>query len=149
MSCKTKCAANMRSAIRRPILRKTGPSARSRSRPAIRTGRSRPAKATTQLRVTTDRVPPGFLIRKGAASDAGTVVAHRRATFREMGYRDEQALDRMCVAFGPWLVGRMQTGEYLAWFAVGVDGAIAAGLGLWLMDWPPHLIGPGARVVPG
>jgi GNAT superfamily N-acetyltransferase len=24
------------------------------------------------------------------------------------------------------------------------NGAIAAGLGLWLMDWPPHMIGPGA-----
>ena len=88
---------------------------------------------------------PGFLIRKGAASDAGTVVAHRRAMFHEMGYRDEQALDRMCVAFEPWLVGRLQTGEYLAWFAVRADGVVAAGLGLWLMDWPPHMIGPGAR----
>ncbi len=87
----------------------------------------------------------GFVIRTGAANDAGVVVAHRRAMFREMGYRDEQALDRMCVAFEPWLVGRMQTGEYLTWFAVGADGTVAAGLGLWLMDWPPHMIGPGAR----
>lgn len=86
-----------------------------------------------------------FVIRKGSASDAGTVVAHRRAMFHEMGYRDEQALDRMCAAFEPWLVGRMQSGEYLAWFAVRADGAVAAGLGLWLMDWPPHMIGPGAR----
>ncbi len=88
---------------------------------------------------------PGFLIRKGAASDARIVVAHRRAMFREMGYRDEQALEKMSAAFEPWLVGRMQTGEYLAWFAIRADGAIAAGLGLWLMDWPPHMIGPGAR----
>ena len=65
--------------------------------------------------------------------------------FSEMGYRDEQALDRMSAAFEPWLIARMQTGEYLAWFAVGPDGAVAAGLGLWLMDWPPHMIGPGAR----
>ena len=73
------------------------------------------------------------------------MVAHRRAMFCEMGYQDEQALDKMCVAFEPWLAGRMQTGEYLAWFAVSADGAVAAGLGLWLMDWPPHMIGPGAR----
>ncbi len=33
--------------------------------------------------------------------------------------------------------------EYLAWFAVDSSGTIAAGLGLWLMDWPPHMIGPG------
>jgi GNAT superfamily N-acetyltransferase len=86
-----------------------------------------------------------FLIRPGAASDAGTIVRHRRAMFNEMGYRDEQALDKMCGAFEPWLVGKMQTGEYLAWFAEGADGSIAAGLGLWLMDWPPHMIGPGGR----
>jgi GNAT superfamily N-acetyltransferase len=90
-------------------------------------------------------VAPGFLIRSGAASDAHSIVAHRRAMFLEMGYRDEVALDKMCSAFEPWLVRKMQSGEYLAWFALGSDGAIAAGLGLWLMDWPPHMIGPGAR----
>ena len=77
---------------------------------------------------------PGLLIRSGAASDAATIVTHRRAMFSEMGYRDQEALDNMCVAFEPWLVGKMQTGEYLAWFAVGADASIAAGLGLWLMD---------------
>ena len=88
---------------------------------------------------------PDYLIRPAAASEAGTIVAHRRAMFSEMGYRDEQALDQMSAAFEPWLIARMKTGEYLAWFAVGPDGAVAAGLGLWLMDWPPHMIGPGAR----
>jgi GNAT superfamily N-acetyltransferase len=78
-------------------------------------------------------------------SDAATIVTHRRAMFSEMGYRDERALDHMSAAFEPWLVARMQTGEYLAWFAVSTDGAVAAGLGLWLMDWPPHMIGQGAR----
>ena len=64
--------------------------------------------------------------------------------FYEMGYRDDAALDAMVAAFLPWLRQRMTTGEYLAWLAVAPDGAIAAGLGLWLMDWPPHMIGPGA-----
>jgi GNAT superfamily N-acetyltransferase len=90
-------------------------------------------------------VAPGFLIRSAAAGEAATIVAHRRAMFREMGYRDQAALDKMCVAFEPWLVSRMKSGEYLAWFAQDADGGIAAGLGLWLMDWPPHMIGPGAR----
>jgi GNAT superfamily N-acetyltransferase len=90
-------------------------------------------------------VAPGFLIRGGAASDAETIVRHRRAMFSEMGHRDDEALSKMSHAFEPWLAGKMQTGEYLAWFAVGADGSVAAGLGLWLMDWPPHIIGPGAR----
>jgi GNAT superfamily N-acetyltransferase len=89
-------------------------------------------------------VTEDFPIRQGTLDDVETVVAHRRAMFREMGYRDEQALDKMCEAFRPWLECRMRRNEYLAWFAVDGKGSIAAGLGLWLMDWPPHMIGPGA-----
>ena len=67
--------------------------------------------------------------------------------FLEMGYRDADALNRMCDQFRPWLGRKMQAGEYLAWFAVAQEGdcggTIAAGLGLWLMDWPPHMVGPG------
>jgi GNAT superfamily N-acetyltransferase len=85
-----------------------------------------------------------FSIRPGSLNDAETVVAHRRAMFREMGYRDEDAMNRMCEAFRPWLARKMRDNEYLAWFAVDSGGAIASGLGLWLMDWPPHMIGTGA-----
>jgi GNAT superfamily N-acetyltransferase len=84
-----------------------------------------------------------FAIRAGTLDDAETVVAHRRAMFVDMGHRDEEAMNRMCDAFRPWLLGKMQAGEYLAWFAVTADGAIAASAGLWLMDWPPHMLGPG------
>jgi GNAT superfamily N-acetyltransferase len=65
--------------------------------------------------------------------------------FCEMGHRDDKALDAMTAAFLPWLRQRMNDSEYLAWLAVSPDGSIVAGLGLWLMDWPPHMIGPGAR----
>jgi GNAT superfamily N-acetyltransferase len=84
-----------------------------------------------------------FLIRPGTLDDIETIVGHRRAMFHEMGNRDEAALDRVCTGFRPWLARKMQVGEYLAWFAVGEDEKIAAGLGLWLMDWPPHILGPG------
>ena len=88
-------------------------------------------------------LPANFAIRPGTLDDAETVVAQRRAMFLEMGYRDEVAMDRMCTEFRPWLVRKMQAGEYLEWLVVGTDGEIAAGLGLWLMDWPPHILGPG------
>jgi GNAT superfamily N-acetyltransferase len=65
--------------------------------------------------------------------------------FQEMGYREAQVLDQMCEVFRPWLVRMLHSGEYLAWFAIAPDNTLAAGLGLWLMDWPPHMIGPGAR----
>ena len=35
--------------------------------------------------------------------------------------------------------------EYLAWLATAPDRSIAAGAGLWLMDWPPHMVGNGTR----
>jgi GNAT superfamily N-acetyltransferase len=39
----------------------------------------------------------------------------------------------------------MAASEYLGWLAMTADGSVAAGLGLWLMDWPPHVIGTGLR----
>ena len=77
--------------------------------------------------------------------DIATIVSHRRSMFAAMGYSDEAALDAMSSAFEPWLRRTMLAGEYLAWFAITDDQAVAAGLGLWLMDWPPHMIGSGAR----
>jgi GNAT superfamily N-acetyltransferase len=51
----------------------------------------------------------------------------------------------MATAFAPWLRRKMEAREYLAWLAITEDNVVAAGIGLWLMDWPPHMIGAGAR----
>ena len=72
-------------------------------------------------------------------SDLDSIVHHRRAMFLDMGYRDEDALDNMSVRFRAWLQRKMEAGEYLGWFALAPDSSIAAGVGLWLMDWPPHM----------
>jgi len=85
------------------------------------------------------------MLLQAAPEDVEIIVGHRRAMFREMGYHDETALDAMAAAFRPWLRRKMAEGDYLAWFAVDGDAQVAAGLGLWLMDWPPHMVGPGAR----
>src|SRR5258708_7543201 len=84
------------------------------------------------------------MIRPATVVAAETIATHRWAMFYEMGYRDGAALDAMVAAFLPWVRQRLTTTEYLAWLALAPDGAIVAGLGLWLMDWPPHMIGPGA-----
>jgi ribosomal protein S18 acetylase RimI-like enzyme len=84
-----------------------------------------------------------FVIRPAAIEEAAVMGAHRRAMFFDMGYRD--GLDAMVEAFLPWVREKMNAGEYLGWFAIAENGAIAAGAGLWLMDWPPHMIGPGSR----
>lgn len=49
----------------------------------------------------------------------------------------------MSEKFRPWVKRKMEAGEYLAWFANAPDESVAAGAGLWLMDWPPHIVGEG------
>jgi len=90
-------------------------------------------------------LPEGFTIRRAATADAETLVAHRRAMFQDMGYRDEVALDSMAAKFRVWLLEHMNAGDYHAWLVSAPGGSIAAGAGLWLMDWPPHMIGRAAR----
>jgi len=84
-------------------------------------------------------------IRTATLDDAEAIVGHRRGMFFDMGYHNEEELNRMIGAFRPWLREKMASAEYLAWVASGGDGTIVAGLGLWLMDWPPHMVGPGSR----
>jgi ribosomal protein S18 acetylase RimI-like enzyme len=86
-------------------------------------------------------LPEGHVIRRASADDIDTLVAHRRAMFVDMGYRDETALDSMATKCRAWLLTKMDCAEYLAWLVIAPDGSIAAGTGLWLMDWPPHMIG--------
>ena len=90
-------------------------------------------------------LPEGFSIRSASIVDLDTLVAHRRSMFRDMGYTDEGVMDSMSAKFRVWLLARMDSGDYRAWLVSGPDGSIAAGAGLWLMDWPPHMIGKSSR----
>jgi GNAT superfamily N-acetyltransferase len=85
-----------------------------------------------------------FSIRRATLDDVETIAAHRRSMFFEMGHRDAAALDAMVEAFLPWVRRKMAEEEYLAWLAIAADGSVAAGAGLWIMDWPPHMVGPGS-----
>jgi ribosomal protein S18 acetylase RimI-like enzyme len=90
-------------------------------------------------------LPEGFTLRRASTADLDVLVEHRRAMFHDMGYGDEAALTSMASKFRPWLLEHLKCGDYLAWLVSAPDGSIAAGAGLWLMDWPPHMIGQGAR----
>jgi GNAT superfamily N-acetyltransferase len=90
-------------------------------------------------------LPDGFAIRQASTADLDMLVTHRRAMFYDMGYTDAAALDSMSARFHSWLLARMNSGDYLAWLVSAPDGSVAAGAGLWLMDWPPHMIGTGTR----
>jgi GNAT superfamily N-acetyltransferase len=90
-------------------------------------------------------LPEGFTLRRATTADLDALVEHRRAMFQDMGYTDHAAMSSMAAKFRPWLLARMNAGDYLAWLISASEGAIAASTGLWLMDWPPHMIGKGAR----
>ena len=86
-------------------------------------------------------IAEGIALRRASVEDARTIATHRRAMFRDMGYQDQAALDSMMAKFLPWLEAKMVSGDYLAWLAVTDVDAIVAGAGLWLMDWPAHMVG--------
>jgi ribosomal protein S18 acetylase RimI-like enzyme len=87
----------------------------------------------------------GIALRRASVEDAATIAKHRRLMFRDMGYCDELALDSMTTKFVPWLKAKMVSGDYLAWLAVTAGDFVVAGAGLWLMDWPAHMLGSSAR----
>jgi len=95
--------------------------------------------------ILTMSLPEGFALRRATSDDLDTLVWHRRAMFHDMGYSDEAALDSMAAKFRIWLLEKLKAGEYHAWLISAPDGSIAAGAGLWLMDWPSHMVGSGTR----
>ena len=86
-----------------------------------------------------------YTVRAATPADADLITGHRRAMFADMGETDAARLDAMAADFLPWVQARLALNEYLAWLAEDEAGAVVAGAGLWLMDWPPHLVGRQAR----
>ena len=87
----------------------------------------------------------GFLIRQATPADVDVIVKHRWSMFFDMGNHDLEWLDEMSRAFSPWLLRKMESGEYLGWLTVASDGSIAASAGLWLQEWMPIRAGGDAR----
>jgi GNAT superfamily N-acetyltransferase len=90
-------------------------------------------------------LPEGFTIRQATIEDVPIITAHRRAMFQDMRSAPDSVLDDMSEKFAPWAEAKMRAGEYLGWFAIAADGAVGAGAGLWIMDWPPHILGRSQR----
>lgn len=79
----------------------------------------------------------GYSIREATLAEAETIVRHRREMFFDMGHQDPAMLDELTKSFRPWLQEKLSKQEYRAWFAIAADGSVAAGAGVWLMNWPP------------
>ena len=86
-------------------------------------------------------LPVGFTLRRATTEDMDTLVAQRREMFREVHHKSDTQLDSMSAKFRVWALEHMNAGDYLAWLVEAPDGSSAAGGALWLMDWPPHVIG--------
>ena len=82
-----------------------------------------------------------YTIREARLDEAQVIVQQRAGMFLGMGFPDDQKLAKMSYDFQPWLIEKMAAKEYMAWFAETETGEIVAGSGLWLIAWPPHLIG--------
>jgi GNAT superfamily N-acetyltransferase len=82
-----------------------------------------------------------FTIRQATLDDIPVIVTHRRKMFEDMEMGTRDVLDAMEKRLAPWLHERMESERYLAWLAVTAEGKVASGAGVWLIDWPPHVIG--------
>ena len=81
-----------------------------------------------------------WLVRSVRPGDGEVIGGHRRRMFAEDG-RPEEELALMSVAFRAWIKPRLEDGRYFG-FLVEEAGEVIAGIGLMIIDWPPHFLHP-------
>ena len=79
-------------------------------------------------------------MRPVGPGDLETIVRHRTEMFRESGCSDED-LATMEAGVRPWLESRLAERTYFGW-VIEADGVPVAGLGMMVLDWPPHMYHP-------
>ncbi len=79
-----------------------------------------------------------YTVRRATVDDIDLISRQRIAMFHDMGFKDDDALDRMDNTFSMWLTNKITVGLYQGWFMMTDDGEVAAGAGLWLNEWIPH-----------
>ena len=83
-----------------------------------------------------------YTIRRATVEDISIIVHHRKMMFTDMGLDDHALIDRMEAPFRVWLAERLANRTYHGWFAVGVDGQVIGGAGLWIYNWIPSPLAP-------
>ena len=86
------------------------------------------------------RFEPPIAVRSVERNDLELICHHREEMFRDAG-SDERSLQLMTENFRPWLEPRLADGSYFG-FVVSCGGEPAGGVGLMLIDWPPHPLHP-------
>jgi GNAT superfamily N-acetyltransferase len=75
-------------------------------------------------------------VRPVAEVDLELICQHRERMFAESG-RTRESLRPMTAAFARWLAPRLKDGSYFGWMLEDA-GFVVAGLGMMVIDWPPH-----------
>lgn len=79
-------------------------------------------------------------IRAVRVGDLAVICGHRRRMFADNAF-DAATLDAMDGPFAAWLQPRLEDGRYFGFMAEDA-GAVVSGIGLMLVDWPPHPLHP-------
>ena len=86
----------------------------------------------------------GYTLRAVTPTDAERIASHRLRMFLEAGWADDTDMQAMNTHFLPWLRERLANGVYFGWFAMHGE-VVAAGLGMFWLEWPPHPLDPGTK----
>lgn len=84
--------------------------------------------------MTSPAVAPLFSIRETTTDDLEEILKHRRLMFYDMGYRDDDVLDRLIQSSRPPTQRFLANGSYRGWFAIASSGRIVAGVGLLITE---------------
>jgi ribosomal protein S18 acetylase RimI-like enzyme len=74
--------------------------------------------------------------RRIRLDDLSLICRHREEMFRDAG-RSDEVLAVMTANFQAWLLPRLKDGSYFGYLLCEKDRPIA-GIGMMLIDWPPH-----------
>lgn len=80
-------------------------------------------------------------IRRATLADAETISDQRLRMFIDAGHGHEYTLAPMIALFTAWVKPRLKDETYLGWI-VEEDSRPVAGIGAWLMDYPPNFRDP-------
>jgi GNAT superfamily N-acetyltransferase len=78
--------------------------------------------------------------RRVTVADAPMIGQHRRWMFAQNGV-ETALLDAMAAPFLTWVTARLGDGRYFGFFGED-DERVVAGIGMFVMDWPPHFMHP-------
>jgi ribosomal protein S18 acetylase RimI-like enzyme len=75
--------------------------------------------------------------------DLDLICRHREEMFRASNApgRSDEILRAMTASFRVWIEPRLRDGSYFGYIAEE-NGAAVAGIGLMIIDWPPHPLHP-------